>query len=222
MNSQSSLLLARLPYHLIRMPKGFTAFRLSIAGGLGGDAEADIARQRANAIKIVANLLQVSITHKHIAIYLINLEGGQAPDSIPQSAVAMVVLPEESAQDFRDLIIQGSCAVQAQYGVSDPNVEVLLEEAVWNGNVIDEESTRCLLADINAIPVGVLEWHPEMQGTPMTSNNIGLVRRKPQGAEGGVFEISTLLRSFRPSDLELLSSRLQQIFEVSGAEVEEV
>lgn len=211
---------ARLPYHLIRMPKEYQAFRLRVCGGLGGHSGVDIVKQRANAIKILANLLQVSIVHSHIALYLVNFEGGQASASIPSSAEATIVIPQSSVQAFRDLMIQGSCAVQAQYGVTDPDVEVLLDEAVWNGNIIDEESTRCLLAAINAIPVGPLEWHADMPGTPMTSNNIGTVRRAVSNTEGGIFEISTHSRSFRAEDMQLLGSRIRQILEVSGADVE--
>ena len=208
---------ARLAYGQIRMPKDYIAYKVRVRGGLGGHSGVDIVKQRANAIKVLANLLLVSIQHKHIALYLVRFEGGQASASIPSSAEAMVAIPTASEQDFKDLLIQGSCAVQAQFGVTDPDVEVLLEPAVWNGNVVDEESTRCLLADLNAIPVGPLEWHPDMPGTPMTSNNIGTVR---QSAEA--FEVSTHSRSFRVEDMELLAKKIREIFLVSGAEVEQI
>lgn len=208
---------ARLPYGKIRLPKDYVSYKIRVRGGLGGHSGVDIVKQRANAIKILANLLQVCIQHKHIALYLIRFEGGQASASIPGSAEATVAIPSGSETDFRDLLIQGSCAVQAQYGVTDPDVEVLFEQTIWNGTVVDEESTRCLLADINAIPTGPLEWHPEIPGTPMTSNNIGLVRQYDD-----VFEVSTHSRSFRNEDMELLAKKIREIFLVSGAEVEEI
>ncbi len=208
---------ARLPYAKIRLPKDYISYKVRVRGGLGGHSGVDIVKQRANAIKILANLLQVSIQHKHIALYLVRFEGGQASASIPSSAEAVVAIPAGSEQDFRDILIQGSCAVQAQFGVTDPDVEVLFEPAVWNGTVVDEESTRCLLADLNAIPVGPLEWHPEIPGTPLTSNNVGLVRQQDD-----VFEISTHSRSFVGEDMELLAKKIREIFLVSGAEVEEI
>lgn len=214
---------ARLPYHEIRTPKDYIYYKVRVRGGLGGHSGVDIVKQRANAIKVLANLLQVSIQHKHIALYLVRFEGGQASASIPSSAEAMVAIPAAAESDFTDILIQGSCAVQAQYGVTDPDVEVLFEPAVWHGTVIDEVSTRCLLADINAIPTGPLEMHPDMPGTPMTSNNIGTVRMVPaKDSTPSVFEISTHSRSFRKDDMELLASKIRQIFEVSGAEVETI
>jgi len=208
---------ARLPFHEIRKPKDYVCYKVRVRGGLGGHSGVDIVKQRANAIKVLANILQVSIVHQHVALYLVRFDGGQASASIPSSAEATVAIPASMEQDFCDILIQGSCALQAQYGVTDPDVELIYEPVVWNGNVIDEESTRCLLADLNAIPTGPLEMHSDMPGTPMTSNNIGTVRM-----ENNAFMISTHSRSFRKEDMELLAQKIRQIFEISGAEVSEI
>jgi len=208
---------ARLPYHEIRKPKDYICYKVRVRGGLGGHSGVDIIKQRANAIKVLANILQVSIVHQHVALYLVRFEGGQASASIPSSAEATVAIPASMEQDFCDILVQGSVALQAQFAESDPDVELVYEPTIWNGNVIDEESTRCLLADLNAIPTGPLEMHPDMMNTPMTSNNIGTVRM-----EQNSFVISTHSRSFRKEDMELLAAKIRQIFEISGAEVSEI
>lgn len=220
---------ARLPYHEIRKPKDYICYKVRVKGGLGGHSGVDIVKQRANAIKVLANILQVSIVHQHVALYLVRFDGGQASASIPSSAEAVVAIPAQMEQDFCDILIQGSCALQAQYGVTDPDVELLYEPMIWNGNVIDEESTRCLLADLNAIPTGPLEMHPDMPGTPMTSNNIGTVRTLHSTTTPNTklstlnsFEITTHSRSFLKADMELLAAKIRQIFEISGAEVTEI
>lgn len=214
---------ARLPYHEIRKPKDYICYKVRVKGGLGGHSGVDIVKQRANAIKVLANILQVSIVHQHIALYLVRFDGGQASASIPSSAEAVIAIPSAMEQELNDILIQGSCALQAQYGVTDPDVELLYEPTVWNGNVIDEESTRCLLADLNAIPTGPLEMHPDMPGTPMTSNNIGTVRTlNSKLSTLNYFEVTTHSRSFLKADMELLAAKIRQIFEVSGAEVTEI
>ncbi len=212
----SITLCARLPYHEIRAPKEYVYYNVRVRGGLGGDTEADIVKQRANALKILANLLQVSIVHQHVALYLVRLEGGESAETIPANAKAVVAIPEEMEQEFKDIMIQGSCAVQAQYGVTDPDVEVLLDKAVWHGTIIDEESTRCLLADLNAIPTGPLEMRTDILGTPMTSNSLGCVKMNKSDK---YFEIANICHSFKAYDLNLLASKIQQILEVSGAEI---
>ena len=213
--ANTAILHARLPYHEIRAPKDYIYYKVRVRGGLGGDALTDITRQRANAIKVLANLLQVSIQHQHVPLYLVRFEGGSSADEIPSSAEALVAIPADMDQDFKDIIIQGSCALQAQYGVSDPDVEVLLDAAVWHGNLIDELSTRCLLADINAIPTGPLEMHPDIAGAALTSNSIGCVSMLRTDS---CFALDITSSSFKPADLALLTSKIRQILEVSGAE----
>ena len=210
------ILQAQLPYHEIRAPRDYIYYKVRVCGGLGGDAETDIVRQRANAIKVLANLLQVSIQHQHIALYLVRFEGGEGAETIPAYAEALVAIPSEMEQDFKDILIQGSCALQAQYGVTDPDAEVLLDQAVWHGNIIDEISTRCLLADLNGIPTGPLEMRTDVIGTALTSNNIG---RVSMNRSTSCFEILDVCHSFKPDDLNLLASKIRQILEVSGAEI---
>ena len=221
MNTQNHIngqiiLHARLPYHEIRAPKDYIYYKVRVIGGLGGDAEVDIVKQRANCIKVLANILQVCIQHQHIALYLVRFEGGDTANTIPANAEALVAIPSEMEQDFKDIMIQGSCALQAQYGVTDPDAEVLLDKAVWHGNIIDEISTRCLLADLNGIPTGPLEMRTDSIGTAMTSNNIGCVKMNHSTS---CFEIMNVCHSFKEYDLNLLASKIRQILEVSGAEI---
>ena len=215
-NNGQITLLAHLPYHEIRAPKDYIYYKVRVTGGLGGNAETDIVKQRANAIKVLANLLQVSIQHQHIALYLVRFEGGEGADTIPANAEALVAIPTEMEQDFKDILIQGSCALQAQYGVTDPDAEVLLDKAVWHGNILDELSTRCLLADLNGIPTGPLEMRTDIIGTVLTSNNIGCVK---MNRSTSCFEIMNVCQSFKDDDLYLLASKIRQILEVSGAEI---
>lgn len=209
-------LTACLPFHEIRAPKDYIYYKVRVKGGLGGNAEQHITEQRANAIKIVANLLQVSIQHQHVPLYIVRFEGGDVADSIAGHAEAVVAIPADMEQDFKDIIIQGSCAVQAQYGVTDPDVEVLLDPAVWHGNVIDELSTRCILADINALPVGPLEMDDSKPGKALISLTIGQLLFDQRASQ---FQLFTVCRSRRQDDLSLLITKVQQILEVSGADV---
>ena len=207
---------ASLPYQEIRPPKDYIYYKVRVRGGLGGDAETDIVKQRANCIKVLANILLVCIRHQHVALYLVRFEGGESAQTIPANAEALVAIPSEMEQDFKDIMIQGSCALQAQYGVTDPDVEVLLDSAIWHGNIIDEEATRCLLASLNAIPTGPLEMRTDLVGTAMTSNSIGSVK---MNRTTSCFEIMNVCQSFKDDDLHLLASKIRQILEVSGAEI---
>lgn len=208
---------AHLPYTKIQMPDGYVAYTVSVSGGKGGHSGVDIAKGRANAIKVLANLLLVAIRQLDIKLYLVSFEGGNAAAAIPVSAEAKIVLPKDKTEAFDTLVTQCDEALEAQFAGTDPDVTIDCEPSVWHSHIVSEEGTHLLLAAINGIPVGPTEMHPEIEGTPMTSNNIGLVKMQKE-----TFDISTHTRSFDNQKMEALALQIRKIFEVSGAQVEQV
>lgn len=206
------------PYREIRYPKDYLSLSLTVTGGRGGHSGVDIARGRANCIKVLANILHVAIRHAGVRLYLVHIEGGDAAASIPSQARAVVCLPCAQEQAFRDIVIQGSCALQTQYADTDPDLDVWLEAHPWHGNVLSEDATRTLLAALNAIPTGPLEMRDAT--TPLTSNNIGTITMGAS-SEGKHIVLTTHSRSFKQSDMDLLGQKIRQIMEVCGATVHE-
>ena len=239
---------ARLPFHKIQMPQGYVTYDVTVTGGLGGHSGVDINKGRANAIKVLANLLLVAIRQCDIKLYLVNFEGGNAAASIPGNAHAKVIVPQDKTEQFDMLVTQCDEALEAEFSETDPNIQVDSVPAVWHGAVVSEEGTHLLLACINGIPVGPTEMLDDSE-TPMTSNNIGLVTMQsatatthhpstnakpstalaalsPWGRAGreaitpNTFIISTHTRSFDDKKMENLADQIRRIFEVSGAEVQ--
>jgi len=214
---------ARLPYRRIAMPAGYVAYEVEVNWGRGGHSGVDINSGRANAIKILANLLLVAIRQMNIKLYLVSFEGGQAYSAIPGEAAAKVVIPREDIEVFENLVMQCHEAVMGQYSRTDPKIEVTCEPSVWHSSVINEEGTHILLACINGIPTGPVEMRSDVEAQEnnascvLTSNNIGLVK---QGKES--FTVSSHTRSFSNDRLNGLARNIEQIFTLTGAEVETV
>ncbi|MDD6493747.1 MAG: beta-Ala-His dipeptidase [Bacteroidales bacterium] len=206
---------ARLPYTKQRMPEGYLAYNVSVSGGKGGHSGVDIVRNRANAIKVLANLLLVAIRQCDIKLYLVNFNGGTAAASIPSSASAKVVLPKDDARRFESLVTQCDEELERQYAGTDGDVTAACEASVWKAGVVSEEATHLLLAAINGIPAGPIEMLDTQ--TAMTSNNIGRVVQKDN-----MFEVSTHTRSFDNAAMENIAMQIRKIFELSGADVETV
>lgn len=215
--------LAHLPYSRIAMPQDYVAYSVEVNWGIGGHSGVDINSGRANAIKILANLLLVAIRQVNIKLYLVSFEGGQAYSAIPGEAEAKIVIPKENIEEFEILVSQCNDAVKAQFSETDPNVEVVCEPSVWHSNVINEEGTHLLLACINGIPVGPVEMRQDVavrendSSSVLTSNNIGIVRQSKEK-----FTISTHTRSFSQENMQDLSSNISRIFTLTGAKVETV
>lgn len=206
---------ARLPYTRIAMPDGYVAYNVEVTGGQGGHSGVDIVRGRANAIKVLANLLLVAIRQCEIKLYIIQMNGGNAAASIPGGASAKIALPKDKVEAFEQLVTQCDEALEKQFAVTDKDVQVDCERSVWKAAIVSEEATHLLLAAINGIPVGPIEMLDE--NTAQTSNNVGLLVQKDD-----VFEISTHTRSFDNAAMENLAGQIRKIFEVSGASVEQV
>jgi dipeptidase D len=175
----------------------------------------DIGSGRANAIKILCNLLLVAIRQANIKLYLINIKGGQAYSAIPCEAEAKICIPKENAQAFNVLVCQCNEAVTAQYSSTDPDVKVTVEPAVWHASVINEEGTHLILASVNGIPTGPVTMRPD--GSVETSNNIGII-----DTEGAQCSISSHTRSFSMQALDELSDNISKIFTLTGAEVKTI
>lgn len=215
---------ARLPFHKVQMPQDYVAYTVSVTGGQGGHSGVDINKGRANAIKVLANLLLVAIRQCDIKLYLVNFEGGNAAASIPSSATAKVVIPQDKVEAFDNLVTQCDQALEAEFSETDAMVNVDAVPAVWHSTIVSEEGTHLLLACLNGIPVGPTEML-ENSETPMTSNNIGVVTMQSASTNANhptpnTFTITTHTRSFDMQKMENLADQIRKIFEVSGAEVE--
>jgi len=208
---------AHLPFKKIQKPDGYVTYTVTVKGGKGGHSGVDITRGRANAIKVLANLLLVAIRQLDIKLYLVSFNGGTAAASIPGNAEAKIVLPKDKTVAFETLTSQCHEAVKQQFGGTDAGISVNCEPSVWHSTIVSEEGTHLLLACLNGIPVGPIEMHPSIEGTPLTSNNIGTVRQTAT-----TFDITTHTRSFDDNKMEQLADQIRRIFVISGATVDTV
>lgn len=206
---------AHLPFNTMQMPDDYVAYQVSVTGGQGGHSGVDIARGRGNAIKILANLLLVAVRQINIKLYIVNFNGGVAAASIPGNAEAKIIIPKDDVEDFMSLVAQCQEALHAEFHETDSKISLVVEKGVWHGSVVNEEGTHLLLAAINGIPVGPIRMHDTIEGTPMTSNNIGLVVQRH-----GMFDISTHTRSFDDKEMEYYGNEIRKILQLTGASVD--
>ena len=207
---------AHLPYKRIAMPEGYVTLSVAVAGGRGGHSGVDIGKGRANAIKILCNLLLVAIRQANIKLYIINIKGGQAYSAIPGEAQAKICIPKGDLDAFNTLIGQCNDAIEKQYSETDPDVAITSEPAVWHSSVINEEGTHLILASVNGIPVGPIKLRED--GNVETSNNIGIINTE----KNEECLISSHTRSFSPQAMDELADNISKIFTLTGATVDTI
>ena len=223
---------AHLPYKRIAMPEGYVTLSVNVSGGKGGHSGVDIGKGRANAIKILCNLLLVAIRQANIKLYIINIKGGQAYSAIPGEAQAKVCIPKQDVDAFNTLIGQCNAAIKAQYWTpsqppqgeekgTDPDIKITSGSSVWHSSVINEEGTHLILASVNGIPVGPIKLRED--GNVETSNNIGIIETEVSMSKANAqCSISSHTRSFSPQAMDELADNISKIFTLTGATVDTI
>jgi dipeptidase D len=82
----------------------------TLAGGLGGHSGVDIARGRANAIKVLARALREALT---VAPFrLVSLNRGKSWNAIPRDATAICSPPAEREASFRRVVETAAATIR--------------------------------------------------------------------------------------------------------------
>ena len=149
------------------------AYKLCVAGLLGGHSGIEIDKNRANAIKLAAELVS---TVKNVR--LVSLEGGNADNAIPRDACAVFVSDSLDRARF-----SAKCdELSERWKSSESSVSFSLCKCECADASLDKASTDKVLGIINGIESGVLLMSKDIEGLVDTSENLGVARISQNGA----------------------------------------
>ena len=106
---------------------GAAALAVAVSGGLGGHSGTDIARGRANAIKVLGRVLREALVLAPFR--LVSLQGGKSWNAIPRDATAICSLAPEREAAFRAAVEASAAAIGDAYANTDPGVTVTVTGA---------------------------------------------------------------------------------------------
>lgn len=163
------------------VPQTHTDSRLLKVRGLaGGHCEFDIQLERANAILVLARVLNDILSGLDVRIA--EPSGGAQNNAIPADAqVVMVSRPQDLAEIERR-VSAAQEALRNEYQLADPGMRLELESADAPGQVFSAEATARFSRLTALIPNGVLSWSLKVPGIVESSNNLGTVRTTDDGA----------------------------------------
>ena len=178
-------------------------FDLTLSGLTGGHSGFDIHRGRLNALTALADFLT------RCPGQVASCSGGSDFNAIPTLARAQIATdrPEELGQavdQWRQQLVRG-------HQTTDPDLTVTLEagpraQAVWN-----QGTRREVLAFLQALPQGVLEWRTDCPDTPARSGNPAVVRE-----QDGQLEVLHFARCARRSGLASTEEQTTQAAQANG------
>lgn len=201
-------------YQDIEVPADYYACRIEVKGLTGGHSGDDIIRGRANANKILNRFLMQASKQYHL--YLCEIEGGSLHNAIPQVAQAVVALPEADKHSLRALLNVFIAEVQAEYHVTDPGMEIVMESVATPKTAIDCDTTKRLCQTLYAMPHGVYSMSQDVPGLVETSTNLATIK---MSTVEHLIIIGTSQRSSTESSKQDIATMVRTVLELGGAKV---
>ncbi len=149
-----------------RVHKEGIGFRLTIDGLMGGHSGAEIHKNGANGVQLMARLLQTAAQNSSFSI--ISIQGGDKDNVIPARCTAQVIGEGDFAGAY-------TCLRQ-EYQDREPDMQFACEQlGMQAAEALTDASSRDVLAFLTKAPCGVLTMHPDIVGLVGTSANLASV-----------------------------------------------
>ena len=202
-----------LPLDYEAIPAGYKAHKIIVGGMKGGHSGIDIALEKGNAIKALGRVLHELALNMDVRV--VDLVGGSAHNAIPRDAEGIVVFPEASWQQAKDIVAQVEQTLKDEFVNTDPDLHVDLEQVAGdNANqAATTAGTKKAIEFMAVVPHGVDAMSTDIPGLVETSNNFANIK-----IEDKVIKVLTSQRSSVVSRLNALTTRIEAAAKIAGGD----
>jgi dipeptidase D len=151
---------------------GLLFYELLVEGLLSGHSGEDIKLPRANANKIISNIL--SQLSDKVKIYVSSWKGGSKGNVIPAKAQLVFAIKLEDKDKTEEIVSEEIGQVKDYYKNLEPNLKIDFKSHIA-GKYLSNEDSKVLLATVHIIPHGVLKMSPIYKGVVESSNNLAII-----------------------------------------------
>jgi dipeptidase D len=204
----------KMPYTPEALPQNFFTFSLCIKGLTGGHSGDDIVKMRANANKLLARFLYLSL--KKYDLRLVDIQAGGLHNAIPREATCVCAIPMKDKEQIRVDWNLFAADVEEEYSVTEKNMEFLLSSEEPATEAVDKATGIKLITALQAVDNGVFAMCQDIDLVE-TSSNLASIRLKP---ETKTIEVNSSQRSSIYSARVNMANTFAAVFELAGAEVE--
>jgi len=185
--------------------------KISVKGLIGGHSGGDIHKGRANAIKIVTQLLwKLNVKYN---IYLNSIKGGSWETAISKNSEAIIFIENNNYSEIKELVMGIHSNIKDHYDGIEKNIEISLEE-LKNFNdytCFSKDYQEKILNILYSIPYGPYIFHSKKRDLVHTSNNIGPLRSLRSR-----IEFSMCYRSFSQYGIKIIHEKVNSLLMLSG------
>lgn len=187
-------------------------YKINISGLLGGHSGREIAKSRANAIRLLARLIYgVSLKWN---VRICSFSGGKFDNAIPTSAEAVVAVSREDAEDFEKLAGKHEKLFRYEYRNSDSDIHIDIQKTDQEELCIVRSLSKSLMRCLSSVPDGLRKMNEDLPDLPSISSNIGIARLADTD-----FRFVSLIRSNEPGQKEEVFKLISSMVEHDGGKV---
>jgi dipeptidase D len=201
-----------LPLQFVDAPLGLNSWTLKVSGLTGGHSGVDIDKNRANAIKLLAETL--NRLQDDVDFHICSIDAGKAANAIPRDAKAIICFDESKLIAVKTKLAETELSFKKEFYATDPNLKIELIESYAEKKIINHKSKIINL--LSVLPTGVYRMSDEFKGTVETSDNLALVEIIQNE---NALRITTMQRSFEFSSMDELTAKIASLAEKTGAKV---
>lgn len=190
----------------------FSFYELSLKGLVGGHSGVDIHEQRANAIKLLVELLYEIPSD---LFDLASFNGGRAHNIIPREARVVIGFATEDKEEIEETVARMNSQWKEYLGEEDQNFILELIATEKPLEVLESESKLQLLNFLTLFPHGAHSFDLASDKKLVSmSNNLAKVI-----LQNGKFYVQTSLRFFDRSEVVALEKKMLALSSAFGLEV---
>lgn len=205
--------LVTFEYDEDKIPENHVGLKISVTGLNGGHSGDEIDKGLGNSLKIMNRFLWNASNEFDIRIG--EFDGGKARNAIPREAFAHVTIHKDEKEDLMKLFNDYVPAVKAELEVTEPKLNLTIEETDLPNSVIDEDTQFALLNSLYACPHGVFAMSMAIEGLVETSTNLASIKF----IENKQIFITTSQRSSIETAKFDIASKVESVFRLAGAKV---
>jgi dipeptidase D len=204
---------SKIKYAKVGLDNNTIAFNLEVKGLRGGHSGVDIHLNRGNANQVIGWVL--GDLAKKIELRLSSIQGGEFIGAIATKASAIITLPQQQENEFKQLLDKLTGEIKAELELVDPNLTITAISIAPPAFLLDKVSQNNILNLIYTYPNGIFKMSDEMPGIVGTSNNFSKIIFTDD-----TIEVLSKQRSFIDSQLERISNIISQLSQMADAEVD--
>jgi dipeptidase D len=194
----------------VEKPLNGKAFLIEVKGLKGGHSGIDINLGRANANKLIVQLL--ILLQDSCGAHLCSLKGGNLRNAIPREAEAVIFVPVDKTDQLIKIVNEYHVGIVKEYKDIETDLAISLREHEKVAGIMPMDEQKKSLKALNDCPNGVINISPAMKEVVQTSTNLAIVR-----VGDGKCEAQCLLRSSNDLEKSELAKKMKEVFSAIGA-----